>query len=68
MIKRFYKIVLLIIMCLGITFSITNFLSKPTKAVMIDQLLIYIEVGDGYVYKCFSSGNGCHTVIEEPTE
>jgi hypothetical protein len=65
MIKKMVKVVLVLIMVCGIAFSILNFTSQKADGVMIDQLLDFYFVGDGYIYRCFSTGNGCHTVIPD---
>jgi hypothetical protein len=65
MAKKVLGVILILGIVFGITFSILNFLPKKAEAKMIDQLLWYEEIPGGYIYKCFSTGNGCHTVIPD---
>ena len=64
MIKKIFKVLLVIVMILGIAFSISNFVPKKTEALMIEELLH--EVGNPedelYIYWCESSGQGCYTI------
>jgi hypothetical protein len=64
--KKILKVILILIMIVGITVSFVNPSPKKADAVMIDQLLEFFDLGPaGYAYRCFSTGNGCHTVIPD---
>lgn len=63
--RKCFKVVLVLMMIFGITISILNFLPEKTEAAMIDQLLHIEFIDGGYAFKCFSTGNGCHTVVPD---
>lgn len=69
MIKKIIKVILVLVVILGITFSILNFFPKKIEAKMIEELLHELGTPNGsiYIIWCEDQGQGCYTVIpEEP--
>ena len=67
MIKNTLKVILVLVMILGIAFSISNFSPKKAEAKMTEELLK--EVGkptdDLYIWWCEPGGQGCYTVTPD---
>jgi hypothetical protein len=69
MIKKALKVILVLVMILGIAFSISNFFAKKADATMIEEQLHEIgkPTDDLYIWWCQDTGQGCYTVTpEEP--
>jgi len=64
MIKKVFKVTVILLMFLGVLFSVLNFLSIKEDAATFWQKL---EMGDdpygGTYVKCYSSGQACVSVI-----
>lgn len=59
MIKKFFKVILVLVMILGIAFTLSNFFPKKADAVMTEELLHEIgnpEEDDLYIYWCEGPG------------
>jgi hypothetical protein len=67
MIKNSLKVILVLVMILGIAFSISNFFPKKADAIMIEELLKDIgnPEDDLYIWWCEPGGQGCYTVIPD---
>ena len=66
MVKKIFRVILVLVIVLGVAFSISNFFPKTADAVMTEELLHWFDLGDdGYAYYCEGEGQGCYTVIEE---
>jgi hypothetical protein len=69
MIKNAFKVILVLVMILGIFFSISNFFPKKVEAKMTEELLKDIgnPEDDLYIWWCEPGGQGCYTVTpDEP--
>ena len=66
--KKILKVFLVLVMILGIAFSISNFFPKKADAYMVEELLH--EIGnpedDLYIWWCQGNGPGCYTVTPNP--
>lgn len=61
--KFFFKVILVLVMIMGIAFSISNFFPKKANAAMKEELLHWFDLGEnGYAYYCEDEGQGCYTV------
>ena len=67
MIKKSFKVMLVLLMILGIAFSVSNFFLKTTNAVMTEEQLHFYWITGGYCYWCTPNGGGCYTV-EAPAQ
>lgn len=63
--KFFFKVILVVVMILGIAFTISNFSPKKADAKMTEELLIIEWIDGGYAYWCLDGGQGCYTVTPE---
>jgi len=62
MIKKAFRVILVLVMIFGIAFSISNFFFKKAEAVMTEEQLYFYEIEGGYAYWCDGPGGGCYTV------
>ena len=68
MIKKAFRVILVLVMIFGIAFSISNFFPKKADAKMVEELLIIEFIPGGYAFTCIDGGQGCYTVTpDEPT-
>jgi len=66
--KKILKVFLVLVMILGIAFSITNFFPKKADAFMIEEQLHErgLPGDDLYIFWCEGAGQGCYTVYPDP--
>jgi hypothetical protein len=62
MIKKAFRVILVLGMIFGIAFSISNFFFKKAEAVMTEELLHYYQIPGGWAFWCTPDGQGCYTV------
>jgi hypothetical protein len=67
MIKKIFRLILVLVMILGIAFSISNFFPKKADAAMTEELLheIGLPTDDLYIWWCEPGGQGCYTVTPQ---